>query len=114
MDFRLRIIRDYLKPNDEMPYVGFQRHFVDGGKQSVVYKVERKPTLVINPCTVELNKARVRGTFVVNLQTKVAALLNHPEPAVRILITYDFLSDNSIPGIPFYETFPFHENDVPT
>lgn len=115
IDFRMRVIADYLKPDTRMNMRSFYQKYLYKGVQSIVYKVERKPTLVINPYEEDGPQfTRVIGTYVVDLKNKVAVKLEDEEPAIRILTVLSFLTDRDIPGLPQYEVSPFSETDVPT
>jgi hypothetical protein len=111
----MRVIAEFIKPETRINMRSFYQKYLHNGIQSIVYKIERKPVLVVNPYEEDGPQfARVSGTYVVDLKGKVAVKLEDEEPAIRILTVLDFLTDRNIPGLPPYEVTPFDETDVPT
>lgn len=100
--FRLRIIRDYISPKTMRSQHEFMRHFVLNGAQDAVYDVAGHKVMVKQPFEQidQANQVIVLRTDVHDLTTGRKMFLKHSDPAMRILMVYEFLHQREIGGVP--------------
>lgn len=107
MDFRLRIIRDYLPPNAMLDKNTYHNRF----DPSRVYKVQGKLVMFQQPATVLENMPNsyvITKTQVIDVAAGRAMFLRHSEPAMRILMVYSFLVEKSFDGVSLFDTYDWH------
>lgn len=106
-DFRLRIVRDYAKPKTLFSASEFEQHFLHNDKQKTVYNVEGQRVRVINTYK-ELSSGQVvlLTNEIHRLDIRTKLTFEHPDPAMRILMVYAYLTDASIGGVPKLHVAP--------
>lgn len=101
--FRMRLVHEYLAPKSLVSASEFRRHFIDNGAQNEIYLVGRpKRRMLVQQPYEPVNRTHlvVLRTEVVDVATKRAMFLYHPDPAMRVLMTYAFMYGKEIPGLP--------------
>lgn len=99
-DFRIHIVKDYSAPNTLVNAVESKHR--NTGK---VYAIQgQRVSFEQSYRTLQNMEAKlvVEQTLVVNVGTKKAMELNDPDPAMRILMVYAFLTGEDIPGLSPY------------
>lgn len=97
--FRMRIIANYAAPRTMKPVSDYEKHFE--AHQSTVYRIGGSKLMVRQPYEdVGYGRLVILRTEVVNLTTKKVLFLNHDDPAMRALMVYSFIHDETFGGVP--------------
>jgi hypothetical protein len=107
-DLRLRLVRDYMSPKTLVREDAYIDKFVTNGFQDNIYKAGNHRVQVRQPAE------KIEGSpYVAVLRTEVCDLdrsecmyLYHDDPAMRILMTWAFLNQKEIPGMPKLDIYP--------
>lgn len=102
-NFRLRIIRDYAAPRSLRLTNQFIKHYENMGGATATYKIQGVNVQVHQPyevVTESPNHVIVTRTDVVNVDTGSKLFLYHPDPAMRVLMVYCFLTGEMFGGLP--------------
>ena len=102
--FRIHVVSGYLKPDTLLDVSAAQRRTQEQGQ---VYKVEGRQVVfkqIFNPIENMRSKVILKANLVVDLTKKKAVVLDSPDPAMRMLTVYAFLTGEDINGLPAYTT----------
>lgn len=104
-DFRIKLVADYPKPLLMCSRIDYDQRF--GKSDKTIHKVSGHRLQVLHPIEDLPSAGRVviLRTEVHNVDTKKTAIIAHDNPAMRILMTYHFLTGENIAGLAPYETY---------
>lgn len=107
-DFRLRIVRDYVKPRTMKLLIEFERNFINNGYQEAVYRVMRKSVGVKQAYqgVPDSSQVIVINTKIIDYDSKQVLYLKHDNPAMRMLMVYAFLTGMQVGGMPTLDVAP--------
>lgn len=96
-EFRKHLIGGYIAPRTLRPLSEYK----DTERAPHIYKIGGQLLSVSHPFEdVGVGQAVVLCTRINNHTTKKSLFLNHPDPAMRVLMVYAFLHDAQIGGVP--------------
>lgn len=98
-DFRMRIIANYTPPRTMKSIADYEKNNADS--KSTVYRIGVSKLMVRQPYEeVGYGRLVVLRTEVVNLTSKKTLFLNHDDPAMRVLMVYSFIHEETFGGVP--------------
>lgn len=101
-EFRLRIVRDYVPPRTLRSIAEHKRLLQTLNNEDKTYRIGGKLLRVRHPTENidQPNYTVILRTDVQNLSSGKEMFLRHPDPAMRILMVYTFLTGEDIYGVP--------------
>lgn len=102
-EFRTRIIRDYHPPNTLVDKQALDRLY----DPATVYDIGGRPMMFRQP-TEQLdtkNRVVILRTEVIDVTDKKAMSLQHPDPAMRVMMVYAFMQRMSFDGVASFSVY---------